>query len=160
MSHWSSAPRRGVAVIHHTGSPDVHTNYSTGYCASGYNFFVRYNGQIVVCARWSSSSGAHALCCNCASTGIMMNGCFGGCSSGNIPGPSRDQECSVAYIISHLGVLADANNVKPHRNCYAWRPCCGNPTSTVCCGTNLTSPSTTYNCSAAADAFVNRVVLD
>ena len=52
--------------------------------------------------RWNDDHGAHAECCNCKATGIMLNGCFGGCSSGNVSRPSAAQECSLAYIFYHL----------------------------------------------------------
>lgn len=156
MGHYSSASRKGYVMIHHTGSPDSHLDNSTNYCSSGYDFHVRRNGDIVTCSRWNDSSGAHAKGCNCASIGIMMNGCFGGCASGNVSGPSHDQKCGVAYLISHLNTPDEASRIRPHRRCASWNPCNDpSPTSTVCCGTEFTTSSTTSKWNAKGDGLVD-----
>jgi hypothetical protein len=139
MSHWDNAPRRNYIMVHHTGSPNAHQDNSTNYCSSGYDFHIRWGGEIVVCARWNDSTGAHASGCNCKAIGVMLNGCFGGCSSGNVTRPSNAQECSLAYIFFHLNTPVDTDRMRPHRACYYWNPCNDpSPTSTVCCGANLT----------------------
>lgn len=158
MSHYSNAPRRSHVIVHHTGSPNAHQDSSTNFCYAGYDFHIRYGGNIVVCGRWDNTTGEHAIGCNCEGMGIMLNGCFGGCSSGNLQRPSDAQECSLAYLVAHLKTPDYASRIVPHRHCYYWNPCnSSNPTSTVCCGTNLTSPSTTYHWDANGADFRDRV---
>lgn len=147
-------------MIHHTGAPNAHQDTTTNYCSSGYDFHVRWGGAIVVCARWADNSGAHASGCNCKSIGIMMNGCFGGCTTGNVAAPSNAQECSVAYLLAHLGTpLYDESRLRPHANCAGWNPCGDpSPTTTVCCGTNLTqSGGGFYNWNSNGQAFRTRL---
>jgi hypothetical protein len=157
MPHYSTAPRRGYVIVHHTGSPNAHLNTTTDFCTSGYDFFVRYNGQIIVCSRWPNSTGAAARGCNCIGESIMLTGCFGGCASGNLSAPSYSQECSLAFLISHLGTPVGTDRIRPHRRCYYWNPCNEGPTGTVCPGTNLTTTSGTTKWSSAGTEFVNRV---
>ena len=146
MSHWSTAPRKAYIMVHHTGVPNADQDTTTNYCESGYDFFVRWGDTIVVCARWNDDHGAHASGCNCKATGIMLNGCFGGCSSGNVSRPSAAQECSLAYIFYHLGTPVDTDRFRPHAACYYWNPCQDpSPTYTVCCGTHLTDQNAVAN---------------
>ncbi len=160
MSHYSSAPRRSYVVVHHTGVGNAHQDYSTNYCQSGYDFQIRYNGQIVVCSSWKWASGNHAWGCQCR-LGIMLNGCFGGCSSGNLSAPSSAQECSLAYLLAHLKTVDSVDRLRPHRNCGYWL--CSNTTAasnTECCGRNLTAATASnYSWSSAGLNFNNRVRL-
>lgn len=160
MSPYSSAPRRGYAMVHHTGAPSSHTHYDNRYCQYGYDFTVDRNGTIYVCGtRWQQSSGAHAIGCNCRAVGIAMHGCFGGCPSGNVSAPSKAQECAVAFLLSHLGTPDLASRLLPHRHCGYWNPCgSSNPTHTVCCGTNFTTTSTVnFNWNAAGVSLRERI---
>jgi hypothetical protein len=144
VSHYSAAPRRGYVIAHHLGIGNSHNDTTSVYCGSGYDFQIRYNGTIIACASWDDSYGQHARGCKCNSIGIVWNGCFGGCSSGNITGPSTAQKCSFAYLMAHLGTPTGTDRLRPHRNCYYWQPCAGEgPTGTVCCGTNFTQGSST-----------------
>lgn len=164
MGHYASSPRKGYVMIHHTGSPNSHLDNSTNYCGHGYDFHVRRNGTIVVCSSWNNSSGSHAKGCNCASVGIMMNGCFGGCKDqngnpyGNVSGPSHDQKCGVAYLIAHLNTPDEATRLRPHARCASWNPCSDpSPTSTVCCGTEFTTPNTTSRWNSKGDGLVDEL---
>lgn len=159
MSHYGTAPRRAYVVVHHTGSPNAHQNTTTNYCTSGYDFFVRYSGQIVVCSSWDDAQAISQCGCNCKTMGIMLNGCFGGCSSGNISGPSFFQECSLAFLVAHITTPDTADRLRPHANCKFWNPCgtvgC---TGTVCMGTNFTQQSSTnYSWNANGIAFRDRI---
>jgi hypothetical protein len=155
MGHYSSASRKGYIMLHHTGSPNSHLDETTTYCQH-YDFQVKRSGAIVVCDRWDAASGAHAAGCNCKAIGIMMMGCFGGCSSGNVEGPSGDQKCSVAYLIAHLGTPDEATRIRPHRRCASWNPCNDpNPTNTVCCGTEFTTGTTTSKWNTKGDNLVD-----
>ena len=158
MSHYSAAPRRSYVIVHHTGAPNAHQDYSTNYCQYGYDFFVRYDGQIIVCGNWNGSTGTHALGCNCNSVGIMLNGCFGGCASGNLAAPSSAQECSLAYLLAHLRMPTYATRLRPHRNCFFWNPC-GGGADTLCCGANLTqAAAANESWSSSGISFRNRVL--
>lgn len=158
MTHLSGAPRAGYLMIHHTGIANAHQDTTTNFCVDGYDFFVRYGGAIVTCARWADAQGGHASGCNCKTEGIMMNGCFGGCASGNISGPSAAQECSVAWLMAHLNTPFDEPRFRPHRACATWNPCSDpSPTITVCCGSNLTSDTGSYKWNAAGLDFRTRI---
>lgn len=160
MTHYSSAPRRGWIMVHHTGSPNSFDDTTTNYCDAGYDFHIRKGGAIVTCSRWDDSHGAHARGCNCQTMGIMLNGCFGGCSYGNTAQPSTAQECSLAYLWHHLGTPLVEGRLRPHRACYYWNPCNDpSPTSTVCCGTNLTtSAAGNHRWNSNGVSFRNRVM--
>jgi hypothetical protein len=163
MSHWAAAPRRAYVMVHHAGYPNAHLDNTSVFCPSSgisYDFQIRWDGTIIVCGAWDDATGRHALGCNCEAEGVLLMGCFGGCSSGNVAGPSASQECSLAYVIAHLGTPGITDRVRPHRNCFYWNPCDNpNPTSTVCCGTNLTTTSTTnQNWNSTGVAFRNRVL--
>jgi hypothetical protein len=149
MSHYSSSPRKGYVVIHHSGGPNNHTIETNAFCnfsgGGSYDFAVTRQGRIFVCSDsdgvlWRRTTGEHALGCNCRAVGIVMHGCFGGCGSGNVTAPSEAQECSVAFLMSHLETPDEASRVRPHANCVSWSPC-GGGTSTVCPGTRFTSGS-------------------
>lgn len=164
MSHYATAPRRPYVMVHHTGAPNAHLDNTSVYCnydgGKGYDFQIRWDGTIVNCGRWDDANGAHALGCNCDAIGIMLMGCFGGCSSGNVTAPSAAQECSLAYLIAHLGTPGTTDRLRPHANCASWNPCDNpNPTATVCPGTNLTTTNTTnLNWDSAGVSFRNRVL--
>lgn len=161
MSHYSSAPRRGYVIIHHSGGPNTHTVEDGRFCTSGYDFTVSRAGRIFVCRnnadtywRWQRTPSAgsvwHASGCDCLAMGICMHGCFGGCTSGNVSSPSKSQECSVGYLISHLRTPSYASRVRPHANCKSWNPCDhSNPLTTVCPGRNYTT-STDWNSAGRA----------
>jgi hypothetical protein len=159
VTGFETSVRNQHIVVHHTGEPNAHLNTTTNYCEAGYDFFIRADGEIVVCPRWSDRVGAHAKGCNCLTTGIMLTGCFGGCASGNVEGPTDNQECSLAHLVVQLGTPIEHARLVPHRHCHTWNPCqSGDPTPTVCCGENLTSNDTATHWNAAGDAFVNRVI--
>lgn len=160
MGHYSSAPRRGYVIIHHTGSPNSHLVTDGRWCSSGYDFTIDANGRIYVCKsndgtfyRWTRNTGGavwHASGCDCVSIGIMLHGCFGGCSSGNVSGPTYRQKCSAGYLLAHLRTPDEAARVRPHRNCRTWNPCRHpNPLTTVCPGSNFVG-STDWNSAGVA----------
>jgi hypothetical protein len=139
VSHYSSASRSNHVVLHHTGGANNHTIETNQFCnfsGGHYDFAVTRQGRIFVCASssgnqyWNDTNGAHALRCNCRAIGIVMHGCFGGCSSGNVSGPSEAQECAVAFLLSHLDPPDTADRLRPHANCCSWNPCGGD------CGVN------------------------
>ncbi len=89
----------------------------------------------------------------------MLNGCFGGCETGNVERPTDTHECSLAHLIVQLGTPIQPDRLVPHRYCRSWNPCRNpNPTATVCCGANLTTDDTATRWNGAGDAFVRRVV--
>jgi len=157
MSHYSSAPRRGWVLLHHTAGGNDHTVEDGRFCNSGYDFTVSREGRIFVCgSRWQQASGAHAIGCNCQAIGIAMHGCFGdgpgtcGCAGagGGVASPTPIQRCSVAYLIAHLGTPLAQSRLRPHSNCFAWNPCeSDDPTATCCPGWNYTSDTTNWNAS-------------
>lgn len=153
MSHWSTAPRKGWVIIHHAGSANSHTVYNGSFCASGYDFTIDRDGHIYVCRnnadtfyRWKKNIPAgevwHASGCDCQAIGIMMHGCFGGCTSGNVAGANENQKCSAGYIMSHLDMPNyDLIRIRPHAACHDWNPCNhSNPKTTQCPGDNYTGP--------------------
>lgn len=154
MSHYSDSPRKGYVVIHHTGGFDNHEIETNQFCnfsgGGSYDFAVTRQGRIFVCsdsggALWRRMTGEHALGCNCRAVGIVMHGCFGGCDpGGNVSGPSEEQECAVAFLMSHLETPDEAGRVRPHANCVSWSPC-GGGSGTDCPGTNFTSGGTNWN---------------
>lgn len=156
MSHYSSTPRNDYAVMHHAGVANSHEVYDDRYCESGYDFTIDRAGNIYVCRnnddtfyRWEHTppDGAawHASGCDCDAIGIMMHGCFGGCGSGDVSGPSERQECSFAFLLSHLEVADLASRLRPHRYCAPENPCNhADPTFTVCPGDNFTAASSDY----------------
>jgi hypothetical protein len=150
--------RHSYVVVHHTGGKNAHLDTTSDYCSSGYDFFIRADGEIVVCGRRDDPVGRHAQGCNCAATGVMLNGCFGGCEEGNVERPTERQECSLAHVLRQLGTPDEDGRIVPHRYCAHWNPC-GNPapTRTFCCGTNLTTDDTRLRWNAEGDAFVARV---
>ncbi len=152
MSHWSSAPRRGYVIAHHTASNYYDT--TEPFCPYGYDFFIRYTGQLVVCPSWSYAFNNHATGCGCNTIGVAWVGCFGGawCDQNSFyqGGPSWSQKCMMAYVLSHLNTPTSTSRLRPHRNCYYWNPCSASPGTTVCCGTRFTTTSTTnYNWNSA-----------
>lgn len=164
MSHYSTAPRRGYVMVHHAGYPNAHLDNTQVFCnydgGKSYDFQIRWDGTIVRCAAWDDAVGAHALGCNCQAEGILLMGCFGGCTSGNVAAPSAAQECSLAYVMAHLGTSGVSDRLRPHRNCSYWNPCANpSPTATECPGRNLTNTSTTnQNWNADGVAFRNRIL--
>lgn len=156
MSHYVNTARNSVIIVHHTGTPNAHTS-TTDYCPFGYDATVTYNGVIKICSRWSDGTGAHASGCNCNTMGIMLYGCFGGCPSGNISGPSQAQECSLAYLWSHMVGTIIRDRLCPHRRCHYWAPC-ASAGYTECCGNNLCSDSgTNFHWNSTGVALRNRV---
>lgn len=141
MSHYSSAPRKNYIMLHHTGAPNSHTSTSS-FCSSGYDFTVNRDGRIHVCSWWDDASGRANSGCYDTVTSIHMTGCFGGCSYGNVSGPSKNQECSVAYLIAHLKTPDYAHRIRPHAYCAHWNPD-GHPSplATRCCGHEFTTNS-------------------
>lgn len=147
MGHYHNSNRDYGVVIHHTGGSNHHTVETNNFCSSSrgsYDFAVTREGRIFVCRHysqgdllWQRSTGVHAgnSWCNANFMGISMHGCFGGCSSGNVSGPSEAQECSVAYLMSHTRVPDLADRTIPHSSCK----------STVCPGTNFTSGTADWN---------------
>lgn len=158
MSHYSGAPRRNFVMVHHTGVANSHLDDSTNYCSAGYDFHIRRLGYIVVCSRWANGTGAHANGCNCTTIGIMLNGCFGGCTSGNVLQPTGAQECSLAYLIAHLRTPDLVDRLRPHRTASTGTQCSGSPGGTVCCGSNLTAATADHHSwNAAGRDFRERV---
>jgi hypothetical protein len=170
MSHYSSAPRRGHVIIHHAGIDNSHTVEDGRFCRSGYDFTVSRQGRVFVCRnnadtfyRWQRTppSGVawHASGCDCQAIGICMHGCFGGCRTGNVLGVSREQRCSVAFLISHLRTPLSTERIRPHSNCSAWNPCNHrSPASTVCPGDLYTGRTTNWN--ATGRALRDRLILE
>lgn len=163
-SRYSRAPRRAYVMVHHAGFPNAHQDNTSVYCdpnGVAYDWQIRWDGAILTCSVWDDTVGQHARGCNCQAIGIVLMGCFGGsaCQGGSLLQPSNAQECSLAYLISHLGTADIASRYRPHANCFYWNPCASpNPTATVCCGTNLTTTSTTNNnWNTAGVAFRDRV---
>lgn len=137
-NHFDDAPRAGYIMVHHSGYPNAHLEENSCEVCSAYDFCIDRAGDICSSGRWDDSSGAHAYGCNCKATGVMLYGCFGGCTSGNVPGPSDAQLCSLAYLSLHLGTPDGLWSHRPHRRCSYWNPCdVSNPTVTVCPGTYL-----------------------
>lgn len=158
LEAFDQPPRHAYVVVHHTGEPDTHLDTTTDYCSSGYDFFIRSDGEIVVCSRWLDPVGRHATGCNCAATGVMLTGCFGGCEDGNVPQPTEHQECSLAHVLLQIGTPDEDRRIVPHRYCAHWNPCDNpRPTRTFCCGTNLTTDDTELKWNAEGDALVARV---
>lgn len=149
MSHYSTSPRKSYVVLHHSGSPNTHTIEDARSCDFGsgkYDFAVTRTGRIFVCPysssqpMWKQETGQHGGSgCNCASIGILMYGCFGGCETGNVAGPSSQQKCSVAFLMAHLRSPDTISAVRPHANCASWNACGGGTGGTECPGTNFTS---------------------
>lgn len=144
-SHFSSAPRRSYIMIHHHGSPntDQITNPCNSCSRAGihqYDFCISRNGRICNTNRWPTGFGAHATGCNGCNIGIMLQGCFGGCSSGNVWNPSDQQVCSLAWLSLHLGTPADSWRHNPHQYCHHWN-CDGASVikPTACPGNHLTT---------------------
>jgi len=164
------SPRKTWIMVHHAGIPnsDKYTDPCTacsclgGGCSNPheYDFCIDRAGDICVTdgtgtPRWMLDNGAHAKGCNCKAVGIMLQGCFGGCSYGNVSAPSDIQLCSLAYLSLQLGTAADLNHHRPHRRCASWNPCDDpNPTITVCCGTYLTTNSDTDKWNATGEALM------
>lgn len=148
MSHISDAARKTYIALHHAGAngtqflnPAPFAAPYTGCATNGnrYDFAVNGNGVIAVGQRYRNPNGCHATTCNCQATGIIMLGCFGGCS-GPVEAATASQKCAVAHIWKHLGIsTSDPAKLKPHRYCDRANPCGGSPTGTVCCGTRYTS---------------------
>jgi len=150
MSHWSNAARKSYIALHHAGAAYTQFNdpapYAAPYtgCATAankYDFAVNGNGAIAVGARYTNPNGCHATTCNCEATGIVMLGCFGGCSTGPVDTATAAQKCGVAYIWQHTGITINAGKLKPHRYCDVVNPCNGTRLGTVCCGTRYTTSS-------------------
>lgn len=151
--------RSAYVVVHHTGKGGTDLDTTTDFCSSGYDFFIRSDGEIVVCSRWSDPMGRHAKGCNCVATGVMLTGCFGGCPSGDVERPTEHQECSLAHVLLQLGTPGEDRRIVPHRYCAHWNPCDNPaPTRTVCCGTNLTTDETELRWNAEGEAFLARVL--
>lgn len=150
MRAYESSPRNGWVIIHHAGSPNSHQVYDDRYCESGYDFTVDRSGHVYVCRnnadtfyRWTRKPPAgevwHASGCDCQAIGIQMHGCFGGCASGNVNGPSFSQKCTVASIMYQLNMPTGELRVRPHAACHSWNPCDHpSPITTVCPGSNFT----------------------
>lgn len=152
MGHWAGAPRAGHVIAHHTAS--YHYDLSTNWCPYGYDFFIRYNGQLVVCSSWAYSWNNHATGCACNTIGVAWVGCFGGgwCTQNGLPttGPNANQKCMMGYVLAHLRTPDYASRLRPHANCYYWNPCAQAPGTTECCGTNYTTCcGTNYNWNAS-----------
>jgi hypothetical protein len=143
-SHFSSSPRNAYIMVHHAGYPNSDENSACTSCAvpndHNYDFCIARNGNICNTGKWDDQDGGHAHGCNCNTVGIMMQGCFGGCTFGNIANPSNAQLCSLAFLSLHLRTDPTLNRHRPHRRCASWNPCNhSNPTATVCPGENLTN---------------------
>lgn len=152
---YETSPRKAWVMVHHAGIANSHTN--TDPCTScsdlvgsdqhEYDFCVDAAGDICVPAgsgtpRWKLTGGAHAHGCNCKAVGVMLQGCFGGCASGNASAPTDRQLCSLALLSLELTTKADLNHHRPHRRCSYWNPCgVSSPTATICPGSNLTTSS-------------------
>lgn len=144
LSHFSSSPRKGFIIVHHAGIPNSHEN--TDPCTAcndpgdhTYDFCIDRQGDFCDTGRWRQEVGAHALGCNRCSVGIMLQGCFGGCDSGNVLRPSDDQLCTLAFLSLHLKTPSRLIRHRPHARCFHWKCGCSScqATHTDCCGTNL-----------------------
>lgn len=164
-SHFSSSPRNNWIMVHHAGYANSHEN--TNPCTScndpgdhTYDFCIDRAGDICNTGRWDESTGAHAKGCNSCSIGIMLHGCFGGCSSGNVGGPSDSQLCSLAYLSLHLKTPAQRNNHRPHARCHHWKCGCNScdATVTACPGTNLATHNTTNHWTNQGESAMDRML--
>jgi hypothetical protein len=162
-SHFSSSPRRAYIMVHHAGIANSHDNPECTSCnVPGdhvYDFCIARNGDICNTGQWRESTGGHAQGCNCDTVGIMMQGCFGGCTSGNVGDPSNAQLCSLAWLSLHLGTPATLNRHRPHRRCASWNPCnSSDPTATVCPGSHLTN-NDADRWDSNGEALMNRMLV-
>lgn len=107
MSHYSGAPRRAYVMVHHAGYPNAHQDTTSVLCnpqGVAYDWQIRWDGAILTCSVWNNTVGQHARGCNCEAIGIVLMGCFGGCTSGNVStgtrAPARTQRrpCAAARI--------------------------------------------------------------
>lgn len=162
-SHFSSSPRAGMVMVHHAGSPDSHLNGACNACDDPgdhtYDFCIARNGNICNTGRWSQATGAHAFGCNSCSVGIMLQGCFGGCFSGNIGQPSDEQICSLAFLSLHLKTPNSLSGHRPHARCHHIN--CSNvsnPTVTACCGTKLATHDTGNHWTSLGETLMNRML--
>ncbi len=167
-SHYSTSPRKSYIMVHHCGCPNSHLNSACTSCSClssscsnphEYDFCIARDGSICDTGRWSKTTGAHAKGCNSCSVGIMLQGCFGGCSSGNVSGPSDAQICSLARLSLHLGTDAFESRHRPHARCAHWN-CDGSssPTHKDCPGTNLTVHDHTDHWNSAGHAMLNKML--
>lgn len=162
-SHFSSSPRAGMVMVHHAGSPNSHQNGACNSCDvpgdHTYDFCIARNGNICNTGRWSQQTGAHAYGCNSCSVGIMLQGCFGGCSSGNISQPSDEQICSLAFLSLHLQAPNNLAGHRPHARCHHINcSSVSNPTVTACCGTNLATHNTGNHWKSLGQTLMERML--
>lgn len=162
-SHWSSSPRKGVIMVHHNGSPNTGSNTACTSCNSGgnvYDFCIARNGNICNTGRFSSSSGAHGYPCNSCSVGVMMQGCYGGCTSGNLAEYSDAQLCALAVIMLHLETPAEQSRLRPHKYCEHMICDCSGCTDepTKCPGTNLSNHQTVSHWNTTGSNLMARVI--
>lgn len=149
MSHFSSAPRKDFATIHHTSGRSHHNVTDCRFCDSGYDFTVFRDGRFCTCRdsvtgeeRWRlrvrSGETWHAAGCDCRSIGIGLHGRFQE-SWGWWPTRMHiNQACTIAYLMNHVGIFRTRQRIRPHAECATWdssdpcpHPC---PTRTVCPG--------------------------
>jgi hypothetical protein len=155
MSHFSSSPRRQAIVVHHAGIPysDTHAASDDCYVPGDhfYDFCIARDGSIYDVQSWMQSMGGHAFQANCATIGVMMQGCYGGCPYGNLLGVgfSDGQLCGLAWISLHvaMGTNNEYNHIS-HNKAASWKPCpcyqgccglspCDCACATACCGTDM-----------------------
>lgn len=154
---WANAARRDYITLHHVGGSGTqykdpcpyaapYENCRTGAMINLYDFAVNGDGKIAVGGRYTNPAGCHAKSCNCKATGIVMLGCFGGCSGAENVATAA-QKCGVGYVWRQTGIERRAEKLKPHRWCNATDPCGSGDSGTSCPGTRYTTggdPNTDY----------------
>jgi hypothetical protein len=154
MSHYSTSPRKNYIVVHHDGGCGSENFTACQACynppAYFYDFCIDRVGNICDNGTWTQSCGGHAFQANCASIGVKMQGCYGGCGGCDLAGFNDPQLCGLAFLSLHLLVPSpNTFNHISHNKSQSWKPCachscsesgCAGPTA--CCGTNLQTPAT------------------
>lgn len=138
MSDLSTSPRKNIILVHHFGACDTENNAACVSCSVPgdhiYDFCIARNGDVCDTGQWDEAVGGHSFNCNTTSIGVMMQGCYGGCSGcANQSSFSDQQLCGLAFLSLHLTTPAALDNHRPHRRCDA----------TICCGSNLSTNDTT-----------------
>lgn len=149
---WDDAERKNYIALHHVGASGRQYGDPCRYAApefdcartgdDKYDFAVNGNGKIAVGGRYRNPDGCHARTCNCEATGIVMLGCFGGCSG---PGDvaTEAQKCGVGYVWRQAGISTKAEKLKPHKFCDIENPCNGQQVGGPCPGSRYTTSDPT-----------------
>lgn len=168
--HMTTSPRRNYIVVHHAGYAGSENNSACTVCYNPpsyfYDFCIDRWGSVCDNGTWGQSCGGHAFQANCNTIGVMMQGCYGGCGSGDLCCLTDAQLCGLAWVSHHLQVpTPNLYNHISHRKASSWRPCaCGScgegqcASDTVCCGTNLATLSTPHGWTNEGQYEMNRML--